>query len=186
MVSSTWDSTQHESKYPPRGVYDHLSYKPKLFKLEWEQPGYPYLAFHPTSEQLTFRGPLLNRFAFKPDRLPIVAGGPKARGLIRLDKPLVQSWMRAERNLLRVYDIFVATTGYKFIKINDDILPRSIRLDRHYEEGQENDIMKIAIEIRSKFVVLISLISFFVSFRSTMCEYEIQNVKGYGGNSKGM
>ncbi len=107
-----------------------------------------------------------------------MTGDPKAWGLIRLGVALVESWMRAERNLLCVYNILMAAMGYKFIKIHNENLPRSVRLNCHFEEGQEKDILKIAIDIRCKFVVLLLLVSFFVSLRSAMCKYEINNVKG--------
>ncbi|KLO04046.1 hypothetical protein SCHPADRAFT_948038, partial [Schizopora paradoxa] len=145
--------------------------------LDWERPGFPYLAFIPDVASPAFFGSLTNRFCISPRRFPVEEY--MARGVMhtKVDNVLVRSWYRCEKNILAVLDILLNSTGYYFVNYPDSFLPDSLRLGVPYPSTDSGRLVKIALDIRNKFVMLFSALSFFVSLRKTWGRYEINNVE---------
>ncbi len=78
--------------------------------MEWEQPGFPYLAFLSVAE--SFSGRLLRRLAIDKDHFPTRRVGP----IITMDSKLVDAWVRLEANLLRMIDILKKSADYHAIR----------------------------------------------------------------------
>ncbi len=77
---------------PPRVYnYGHRSIYDMRF-IEWEQHGFPYLAFLPIKED--FNGPLWRRLAIDKDHFPAKITTLNGRDLCRLDSKLVDAWVR--------------------------------------------------------------------------------------------
>lgn len=144
--------------YGYRSIYDMRSF-------EWEQHGFPYLAFLPTKEN--FSGLLWRRLAIDKDHFPAKKTFLNGRYLCRLDGKLVDAWVRLEDNLLRIIDILKASSNFRAIKFPP--LPHSSKLKTAHE-GMEL-LVKTALATRDRFVVLGAVLAFYISIQRNWATY---------------
>ncbi|KLO03842.1 hypothetical protein SCHPADRAFT_948264, partial [Schizopora paradoxa] len=147
-------------------------------QLEWERPGFPYLAYLPASDTVPLHGPLTSRLNISPQRLPTTEIVLKGKVHVQVKERLINSWTRFERNMFAIADILQASSGYKFVNFPVVFRPDAACLRYPYPPDELNDLVRSALDIRKRFIILCALVSFLVSLRMRTGWYEINNVEG--------
>lgn len=147
-----------------------LSHQKLMMQMDWEIPGFLYLAFIPKLREL--RGSLLHRLAIRPDRLPLK---DMSGGLVCLEPALIESWALLARNLLRLADIYKEATGFKWVNVPEELIPNCSTLYNAYDRADLQGLVSRVLGVRDRFAFLSGLVSFFASMLKDLSYYEIYN-----------